>query len=83
MTKYTPEQLDAMFKRVFEQHAEGAIVLEQLIQRFSKNAVTVGGIDAVLRTYLQAGHREVLDHILLRINRANGVEDPETQEEQP
>ena len=75
MTQYTPEQLDAMFKRVFEQHAEGVIVLEHLIQRFSKNAVTVGGIDAVLRTYLQAGHREVLDHILLRINRANGVQD--------
>ena len=80
MTQYTVEQLDAMFKRVFEQHAEGAIVLEVLIQRFSKNAVTVGGIDAVLRTYLQAGHREVLDHILLRINRANGVQD-QTQEE--
>lgn len=80
MTQYTPEQLDAMFKRVFEQHAEGAIVLDVLIQRFSKNAVTVGGIDAVLRTYLQAGHREVLDHILLRMNRANGVQD-QTQEE--
>ena len=80
MTQYTVEQLDAMFKRVFEQHAEGVIVLEHLIQRFSKNAVTVGGIDAVLRTYLQAGHREVLDHILLRINRANGVQD-QTQEE--
>lgn len=71
----TPEQQDAMFKRVFEQHAEGVMVLELLIQRFSKNAVTVGGIDAVLKTYLQAGHREVLDHILNRINRANGVED--------
>lgn len=81
MNRYTPEQLDDMFKRVFEQHAEGVIVLEHLIQRFSKNAVTVGGIDAVLRTYLQAGHREVLDHILLRINRANGVSDPNTQEE--
>jgi len=80
VTQYTPEQLDAMFKRVFEQHAEGAIVLDVLIQRFSKNAVTVGGIDAVLRTYLQAGHREVLDHILLRMNRANGVQD-QTQEE--
>jgi hypothetical protein len=78
----TPEQQDAMFKRVFEQHAEGVMVLELLIQRFSKNAVTVGGIDAVLKTYLQAGHREVLDHILLRINRANGVDD-QPEEEQP
>lgn len=80
MTAYTPEQLDQMFKRVFEQHAEGVIVLEHLIHRFTKNAVTVGGIDAVLRTYLQAGHREVLDHILLRINRANGVQDNPNEE---
>lgn len=80
MTAYTPEQLDDMFKRVFEQHAEGIIVLDHLVQRFSKNAVTVGGIDAVLRTYLQAGHREVLDHILLRINRANGVQDQPEEE---
>ncbi|ANC03974.1 hypothetical protein AB688_18380 [Pseudomonas putida] len=69
-----------MFKRVFEQHAEGVIVLDQLVQKFSKNAVTVGGIDAVLRTYLQAGHREVLDHILRRINRANGVQDQPEEE---
>ncbi|NWA03728.1 Bbp19 family protein [Pseudomonas gingeri] len=82
MTQYTPEQMDEMFKRVFEQHAEGVIVLDHLIQRFSKNAVTVGGIDAVLRTYLQAGHREVLDHILLRINRANGVQEPTEEEQQ-
>ena len=76
----TPEQIDDMFKRVFEQHAEGVLVLEHLIQRFSRNAVTVGGIDAVLKTYLQAGHREVLDHILLRINRANGVQDQPEKE---
>lgn len=76
----TPEQIDDMFKRVFEQHAEGVLVLDHLIQRFSRNAVTVGGIDAVLKTYLQAGHREVLDHILLRINRANGVQDQPEEE---
>lgn len=76
----TTEQIDDMFKRVFEQHAEGVLVLEHLIQRFSRNAVTVGGIDAVLKTYLQAGHREVLDHILLRINRANGVQDQPEEE---
>lgn len=81
MTQYTSEQLDDMFKRVFEQHAEGRIVLDALISRFARNAVTVGGIDAILKTYQQSGHREVLDHILLRINRANGVGDPNTQEE--
>lgn len=75
MTPLTPEQQDAMFKRVFEEHHEGRLVLDILIQRFARNAVTVGGIDAILTTYMQAGHREVLDHIMLRINRANGVND--------
>lgn len=78
----TPEQIDAMFKRVFEEHHEGRIVLELLIQRFAKNACTVGGIDAILTTYKQAGAREVLDHVVNRINRANGVQaDPNAQEE--
>ena len=77
----TPEQVDAMFKRVFEEHHEGRIVLELLIQRFARNACTVGSIDAILTTYKQAGNREVLDHVVLRINRANGVEDANDQEE--
>lgn len=76
----TPEQVDAMFKRVFEEHHEGAMVLENLIQRFARNAVTTGGIDAILKTYMQAGHRDVLDHIVLRINRANGVQDQPEEE---
>lgn len=74
MTDYTNEQMDEIFKRVFEQHAEGIIALDHLVRRFSKNAVTKGGIDAILETYIRAGHREVLDHILSRINRANGVD---------
>lgn len=77
----TPEQTDAMFKRVFEDHHEGRIVLELLIQRFARNAVTAGGIDAILKTYMQAGNREVLDHVLLRVNRANGV-DESTQDQE-
>ena len=77
----TPEHIDAMFKRVFEEHHEGRIVLELLIQRFARNACTVGGIDAILTTYKQAGNREVLDHVVLRINRANGVQDANDQEE--
>lgn len=75
MSALTNEQQDAMFKRVFEDHHEGRMCLDLLIQRFARNAVTTGGIDAILKTYMQAGHREVLDHIVLRINRANGVND--------
>ena len=78
----TPEQIDAMFKRVFEDHHEGAMCFELLVQRFAKNACTIGGIDAILTTYKQAGAREVLDHVALRVNRANGVQaDPNEQEE--
>ncbi|WP_443701017.1 hypothetical protein [Pseudomonas sp.] len=78
----TPEQIDAMFKRVFEDHHEGVMCLDLLVQRFAKNACTVGGIDAILTTYKQAGAREVLDHVVNRINRANGVQaDPNDQEE--
>ncbi|UVL22397.1 Bbp19 family protein [Pseudomonas donghuensis] len=80
MTDFTPEQIDDMFKRVFEDHHEGRMCLDLLIQRFARNAVTVGGIDAILKTYQQSGAREVLDHIMLRINRANGVSDPNNQE---
>jgi hypothetical protein len=75
MTGMTVEQIDAMFKRVFEDHHEGRMVLELMIQRFARNACTVGGIDAILTTYKQAGNREVLDHIILRLNRANGVQE--------
>lgn len=78
----TPEQTDAMFKRVFEDHHEGRLVLELLIQRFARNACTIGGIDAILKTYQQSGHREVLDHIVLRINRANGVQDDANNQEE-
>lgn len=76
----TPEDIDAMFKRVFEEHHEGRMCLDLLVQRFARNAVTTGGIDAILRTYMQAGHREVLDHVLLRINRANGVQESTDEE---
>lgn len=82
MTEMTVEQIDAMFKRVFEEHHEGRIVLELLIQRFARNAVTVGGIDAILKTYIQAGHREVLDHVLLRIDRANGLNEAVNEQEE-
>ena len=78
----TPEQTDAMFRRVFEDHHEGRLVLELLIQRFARNACTIGGIDAILKTYQQSGHREVLDHIVLRINRANGVQDDANNQEE-
>lgn len=83
MTDMTREQIADMFKRVFEDHHEGRMCLELLIRRFARNAVTVGGIDAVLKTYQQDGSRKVLDHIMNQINIANGLRgDGDNEEEQ-
>lgn len=64
-----------IYKAVFEDDKRGAAILEELIQRFSRPAVTTGRIDAVLKTYHREGARSVVDFIVARINQANGVED--------
>lgn len=74
-----PEVTPAMYLEVFEQHSTGRLVLEDLIKRFTQAAVTDGGIDAVLKTYMRMGQRRVLDHLIGQINRAQGL--PELQGE--
>jgi len=66
---------------VFERHPAGAAVLEDLIKRFTQSAVTEGGIDAVLKTYQRMGQRRVLDHIINQINRAQGVPEPQGEDD--
>jgi hypothetical protein len=67
----TPET----YRRIFEDNADGVLILEDLVKRFSQPQVSAGGIDAVLKTYERGGMRKVLDYILGQINRANGVQD--------
>lgn len=69
MKEPTPD----MFRRVFEDSHEGAAVLDYLVRRFGRPAVTKGGIDAILQTYHNDGARQVLDHIINKINQSNGV----------
>ena len=69
----SPEITPEMFKELFEDHPTGRIVLEHLIVKFTRPAVTDGGIDAVLKTYLRQGTRMPLDYIVSQINRAHGV----------
>jgi hypothetical protein len=70
-------RLDALFLAIFEDDRRGAEVFEQLLKRFGATKVhTDGGIDAVLKTYRAAAHRELLDYIVLRCNRARGLEPP-------
>jgi hypothetical protein len=63
------------YRRIFEDNADGVLILEDLVKRFSQPQVSAGGIDAVLKTYERGGMRKVLDYILGQINRANGVQD--------
>lgn len=79
MTQQDTDQarVDALFLAIFEEDRRGAEVFEALLQRFGTSRVhTDGGIDAVLKTYRGAAHRELLDYIVLRCNRARGVNDP-------
>jgi len=62
----------ATYKAIFEDDVRGAAIFEDLVLRFSKPAVTKGGIDAVLQTYQRAGERHVIDFVIRRINQANG-----------
>lgn len=62
-----------LYKDVFEIDKRGEAILEDLIARFSRPAVTKGGIDAVLQTYHREGAREVVEFIVSRINQAHGV----------
>lgn len=73
----TPE----LYRAIFEQDRRGAAILEKLVQRFSRPAVTEGGIDAVLKTYSRMGEQAVVQHIVRQINLANGVNDQQENDE--
>lgn len=72
----------AQYKALFEDDKRGVAILEDMIQRFVRPAVTEGGIDAVLKTFERNGQRKPLDFIAAMINRANGVNlNPEEEKE--
>jgi hypothetical protein len=64
-----------VYARVFENHAEGRQILDELIKRFGGSIYVKGGHEADRHTAYNAGRRSVLDFILGRINHANGVND--------
>ncbi|WP_050465105.1 hypothetical protein [Herbaspirillum autotrophicum] len=68
-TEVTPE----LYRQVFEIDARGAAIFDHLVSLFSKGASTSGGIDAVLKTYLNQGENNVVQHIVRQINHANNV----------
>ena len=62
------------YARVFENHAEGRVILDDLTARFGGGIYVKGGLEGDRQTCFNAGRRSVLDFILGRINQANGVE---------
>lgn len=65
---------------LFEVDKRGQRILDDLIRRFIRPPVSVGGIDAVLQTYDRAGQRKPLDFIKKQIKRANGAPDDNQEE---
>ncbi|WP_028354775.1 hypothetical protein [Bordetella petrii] len=68
-----------LYKQIFEDDRRGAAILDELMDRFARPAVTTGGIDAILQTYHRDGMRRVVEFIVSQINRANGVPDPNAE----
>jgi hypothetical protein len=83
------DRIDRLFIDIFEADRRGAEIFEILYARFAGSAKvhTDGGIDAVLKTYQASAHREVIEYIVKRCNRARGVVDeppgPATEEDAP
>lgn len=74
----------ATYARVFEGHAEGALVLEDMTRRFGGNLFVKGGEEGRRQTDHNLGKRFVLDFILGQINLANGAPPPdEDSDSQP
>lgn len=71
------ERLQRLYHEVFEDDKRGQAVFDDLYRRFASFAKvhTDGGIDAVLKTYRSAAHREVIEHIVKMVNRHKGVID--------
>lgn len=64
--KATPE----MYGRVFDGHAEGKIILEDLVARFyDRRSFTPGGVEGARATDFKEGRREVVSFILKQLGQ--------------
>lgn len=77
----TGDDLAALYRDIFESDRRGARILEDLHARFGRVQVhTVGGIDAVLKTFKSGAEAAVIGYIFQQINRANNAPDPDPEE---
>ncbi len=68
------------YQDLFEKNPYGQIILDDLVSRFSLPP-SFDEHNAEIKTYYRAGQRSVIDFILSRINRANGVQDNDPKQE--
>lgn len=64
----------ALYKAIFEDDKRGAALLEDLTNRFARKVYVKGGHEADRETCYNAGMRDVIEWIVIQINRANGVD---------
>jgi hypothetical protein len=83
MAYQPPENLAQLYRDILEHDARGQVLMEDLYQRFAAHGKvhTDGGIDAVLKTYRASAHREVIEYITRQINRGNGVNESQPEED--
>lgn len=68
-TKATPE----MYGRVFEGHAEGAIILQDLVARFyDRRSFTPGGVEGARMSDFKEGRRDVVAFVLKQVGQVKG-----------
>lgn len=72
----------AMYARVFEGHAEGRLILDDLIARFGGALFVKGGEEGRRETDYRLGRRALLDFILGQINQANGAQAPHEEDDE-
>jgi hypothetical protein len=65
---------------IFETNRQGARVFEDLVRRFYRAPAKSGGIDRILDSHEFMGRRQIIDFITNQINRANGVQEDQPQE---
>ena len=70
------------YARVFESHAEGRQILDDLTARFGGGIFVKGGEEGDRQTCYNAGRRSVLDFIIGRINQASGVMQDENEHDE-
>jgi hypothetical protein len=63
------------YRLIFEDTMAGQLVMEDLMKRFAGVVYVKGGHEADRETCYRAGKRDVIEHIVKMINRANGVND--------